>query len=164
MSATTTCVTTYDSPVGKLTLTSADGLLTGLHMEEQRHAPPVLEGYREDDAPFAEVLDQLDAYFAGRLVAFDVPMRMDGTEFQRRVWQGLCAIPYGETWSYARLAGVVGSPKACRAVGLANGRNPIGIIVPCHRVIGADGSMTGYGGGLERKRWLLEHEARHRGG
>ena len=157
-----TYVTTYASPIGMLTLTSVDGHLTGLSMEEHRHGPAVSDDWERDPAPFGDVLAQLDAYFAGRLEAFDVKLRLEGTSFQRSVWQGLQEIPYAETWSYARLAARVGSPKACRAVGLANGRNPISIIVPCHRVIGADGSLTGYGGGLERKRWLLEHEARHR--
>ena len=104
------------------------------------------------------------AYFAGDLTEFDVPLGLKGTDFQRRVWDGLRQIPFGETWSYAQLAENVGNAKACRAVGLANGRNPIGIIVPCHRVIGADGTLTGYGGGLERKAWLLEHERKVRAG
>jgi methylated-DNA-[protein]-cysteine S-methyltransferase len=101
---------------------------------------------------------QLDAYFAGELVAFDVPLAVHGTEFQKRVWDQLVQIPYGETISYSELARRLGDLKLVRAVGLANGRNPISIIVPCHRVIGADGSLVGYGGGLERKQWLLEHE------
>lgn len=157
-------VTTYESPVGVLTLTSEDGCLTGLHMDDQRHAPAPSADWEEDERPFKEVVDQLDAYFAGTLTEFDVPLRMNGTDFQRRVWEGLRTIPYGATWSYAQLADRVGNRKACRAVGLANARNPIGIIVACHRVVGADGSLTGYGGGLDRKRWLLEHEARHRAG
>lgn len=157
----TTKTTTFDSPVGVLTLTAEDGHLTGLHMEDQRHAPPGSDDWERDDAAFEDVLAQLDAYFSGRLKDFDVPMRARGTDFQRRVWEGLTQIPYGETWSYAQLAEKVGNRKACRAVGLANGRNPVGIIVPCHRVIGANGTLTGYGGGLDRKRWLLDHEARH---
>lgn len=159
---TTTVVktTTFDSPVGVLTLTAEDGLLTGLHMEDQRHAPPGSDDWEPDERAFEAVLGQLDDYFSGRLTDFDVPMSMRGTEFQRSVWAGLSTIPYGDTWSYAQLAGKIGRPRACRAVGLANGRNPIGIIVPCHRVIGANGSLTGYGGGLDRKRWLLDHETR----
>ena len=157
-------VTTYDSPVGVLTLTAQEGYLTGLHMDDQRHAPPTSEDWEEDARPFKGVVEQLDAYFAGQLTDFDIPLRMKGTDFQRRVWKGLQAIPYGRTWSYAELADLVGNRKACRAVGLANGRNPVGIIVPCHRVIGANGSLTGYGGGLDRKRRLLEHEDRHRAG
>ncbi|HTA15108.1 MAG TPA: methylated-DNA--[protein]-cysteine S-methyltransferase [Solirubrobacteraceae bacterium] len=152
-----------DSPIGSLTLTAIDGELTGVHMSEQRHIPQIPAAYRRDDAGLAHVVEQLDAYFAGELLSFDLPMRMHGTEFQRRVWASLCEIPYGETISYGELARRVGNPKASRAVGLANGRNPVAIIVPCHRVIGADGSLTGYGGGLERKVWLLEHEARGSG-
>ena len=154
--------TTFDSPIGILTLSGTEGHLTGLYMDDQRHAPSGAEDWERDDSAFAPVLEQLDAYFSGRLVDFDVPTRTGGTDFQRRVWDGLRQIPYGDTWSYAELADRVGNRRACRAVGLANGRNPIAIIVPCHRVIGANGTLTGYGGGLERKRWLLEHEARQR--
>jgi len=155
--------TTVESPVGPLTLTKRDGLLSSLYMQHQRHAPTRSPECRRDDKGFDEVTEQLDAYFAGALTEFDLPMTMAGTDFQRRVWAALREIPYGETISYGELARWVERPKASRAVGLANGRNPIGIIVPCHRVIGADGSLTGYGGGLERKVWLLEHEARHSG-
>ncbi len=118
----------------------------------------------ETMAELAPVVAQLQAYFAGELTDFDLPLQMHGTEFQRRVWAALCEIPYGETISYGELARWVGNPKASRAVGLANGRNPVAIVVPCHRVIGADGSLTGYGGGLDRKVWLLEHEASYRPG
>ena len=158
----TILTTTFDSPIGVLTLTGEDGLLTGLHMDDQRHAPTGSDQWERDDAAFEDVLGQLDAYFSGRITDFDVRLRMGGTEFQRRVWDGLTRIPYGDTWSYAQLAEKVGNPRACRAVGLANGRNPVAVIVPCHRVIGANGTLTGYGGGLDRKRWLLDHEARHR--
>jgi methylated-DNA-[protein]-cysteine S-methyltransferase len=158
----TILTTTFDSPIGVLTLTSEDGHLTGLYMDDQRHAPTGSDQWVPDDSAFKDVLAQLDAYFSGRINDFDVPLRMEGTEFQRRVWEGLTRIPYGETWSYAQLAGKVGNPKACRAVGLANGRNPVAVIVPCHRVIGANGTLTGYGGGLDRKRWLLDHETRNR--
>ena len=159
-----TLTTTVDSPVGPLTLTAVDGRLTGLHMTDQAHAPEHSAGWVEKPRAFAQVASQLAAYFAGELTEFDLPLELNGTDFQRRVWEGLRQIPFGETWSYAQLAAKVGSPKACRAVGLANGRNPIGIIVPCHRVIGADGTLTGYGGGLERKAWLLEHERNVRAG
>jgi methylated-DNA-[protein]-cysteine S-methyltransferase len=148
-----------DSPIGELTLTAVGGVLTGVHMNEQRHIPKIPAAYKRDDVGFAHVVEQLDAYFTGDLIDFDLPMRISGTEFQRRVWASLCEIPYGETISYGELARRVGNPKASRAVGLANGRNPLAIVVPCHRVIGADGSLTGYGGGLERKVWLLEHES-----
>jgi methylated-DNA-[protein]-cysteine S-methyltransferase len=160
----TTITTTIDSPIGELTLTADGRLLTGVHMHEQRHLPRIPAGSQRDDGGLAHVVAQLEAYFAGELTDFELPMRMHGTEFQQRVWASLCEIPYGETISYGELARWVGNPKASRAVGLANGRNPVAIIVPCHRVIGADGSLTGYGGGLDRKVWLLEHEASHRPG
>lgn len=150
--------TTVESPIGRLTLVSEDGFLTRLDMEGRTHPATTCEYWERDDSAFGEVIAQLDAYFAGDLQRFDVPLRPAGTEFQRRVWAALQQIPYGRTASYGQLADRVGNPKACRAVGLANGRNPIGIIVPCHRVIGADGTLTGYGGGLQRKRWLLDHE------
>ena len=153
---------TIESPVGPLTLIAREGVLTNLSMHEQRHsmAPPV--DAIVDDAWFKDVASQLDAYFEGELIVFDLEMDPIGTVFQRSVWSQLCEIPYGETISYGELAGRVGNPNASRAVGLANGRNPIAIVIPCHRVIGADGSLTGYGGGLERKTWLLDHETRHR--
>lgn len=157
-----TVTTSMDSPIGELTITAVGGSLTGVYMHEQRHAPKLPDGCRRDDLELRHVVEQLQAYFAGYRTDFDIPMTMHGTDFQKRVWAGLCEIPYGETISYGELARRVGSPDAFRAVGLANGRNPIAIIVPCHRVIGANGSLTGYGGGLDRKVWLLEHEATHR--
>ncbi|HEY8303242.1 MAG TPA: methylated-DNA--[protein]-cysteine S-methyltransferase [Solirubrobacteraceae bacterium] len=160
----TILATTMQSPIGELTITSVDGLLTGVHMHEQRHRPQPPAGYRSDDGALTHVVTQLNAYFAGELTDFELPIEMNGTDFQRRVWAALCEIPYGETISYGELARWVGNPKASRAVGLANGRNPVAIVVPCHRVIGADGSLTGYGGGLDRKVWLLEHEAARRPG
>jgi methylated-DNA-[protein]-cysteine S-methyltransferase len=150
--------TSMESPIGELTITVEDGLLTGVHMHGQRHFPAIPASVERNDAALAPIVEQLRAYFAGELTAFDLSMRARGTEFQRRVWTALCDIPYGETISYGELARRVGNHKASRAVGLANGRNPIAIVVPCHRVIGADGSLTGYGGGLDRKVWLLEHE------
>ncbi len=157
-----TVTTTIASPVGPLTLRGSAGCLTGMTMHDQRHAPAPVPGQRTDDRSFVGIVRQLEDYFAGGLTRFDVPLELIGTDFQRRVWSALQEIPYGETISYGELARWVGNPAAVRAVGLANGRNPIAIIVPCHRVIGADGSLTGYGGGLERKAWLLEHEAAHR--
>ncbi|MGB6454905.1 MAG: methylated-DNA--[protein]-cysteine S-methyltransferase [Streptosporangiaceae bacterium] len=156
-----------DSPIGPLTLVAARGVLTGLYLAaprsgSARHEPgDDMLGPRADPAgePFAAAADQLVAYFAGRLAEFSLPLAPAGTPFQRRVWAGLQDIPYGETWSYGQLAGKIGNPAAVRAVGLANGRNPIAVVIPCHRVIGADGSLTGYGGGLERKRFLLNLEA-----
>ncbi|MGP3951764.1 methylated-DNA--[protein]-cysteine S-methyltransferase [Streptomyces sp. 7N604] len=151
--------TVVDSPLGPLTLVATGGVLSGLYMTEQRHRPPEDTFGTPDDAPFAEAVRQLRAYFAGELTAFDLPLRLDGTPFQQRVWEVLRRIPYGATVSYGQLADRLGNPSASRAVGLANGRNPIGIIVPCHRVVGARGSLTGYGGGLDRKRRLLDFES-----
>ncbi|MFF0288178.1 methylated-DNA--[protein]-cysteine S-methyltransferase [Streptomyces sp. NPDC005262] len=147
-----------DSPYGPLTLVATDGVLSGLYMTEQRHRPPEETFGDPDPRPFQETIRQLDAYFAGGLREFDLPLHLDGTPFQRSVWEQLRQIPYGETRSYGELADRLGKPGASRAVGLANGRNPVGIIVPCHRVIGAAGSLTGYGGGLERKQRLLAFE------
>ena len=157
-----TLTTTIESPVGPLTLIARDGVLTNVSMHEQRHVSPPPQDAVTDDAWFTDVAEQFDAYFAGERSTFDIEMNLLGTPFQQRVWSQLCQIPYGETISYGELARRVGNPNASRAVGLANGRNPIAIVVPCHRVIGANGSLTGYGGGLERKTWLLEHEVKHR--
>ena len=150
--------TVVDSPVGPLTLVATDGELAGLYMVEHRHRPAI-ETFGELDAePFAAVADQLAEYFAGRRTEFDLPLASGGTPFQRTVWAALREIPYGETITYAELAQRIGRPTASRAVGLANGKNPISIIVPCHRVIGSSGDLTGYGGGLARKRHLLDFE------
>jgi methylated-DNA-[protein]-cysteine S-methyltransferase len=153
----TTYYTTFESPVGPLLLTSDGARLTGIFMDP----PPPAGGWvrRDAAAPFEDARRQLDDYFAGRRTDFDLPLAMSGTEFQRRVWTELRSIPYGTTISYGELAERIGNPNASRAVGLANGRNPLPIVVPCHRVIGANGSLTGYGGGLERKRTLLDLEA-----
>jgi methylated-DNA-[protein]-cysteine S-methyltransferase len=157
-----------DSPYGPLTLVSEGDQLVGLYMEGQRHRPDVSAfGTRlpePDEPPFTETVRQLGEYFAGRRDTFDLPLKLHGTEFQRRVWAALCEIPYGQTWTYGELAVHIGRPTGARAVGLANGKNPIGVIVPCHRVIGSDGSLTGYGGGLHRKQLLLEHERALKGG
>jgi len=153
-----TWMTTMDSPIGTLTLAAQDGRITGLHMDGADHAPTGQQSWRRDDSQFKEAVGQVEAYFAGELIDFDLPLQLDGTDFQRRVWKGLQGIPYGQTISYGELARRVGNAKACRAVGLANGRNPVAVIVPCHRVIGANGTLTGFGGGLDRKRWLLDHE------
>ena len=150
--------TVVDSPVGTLTLIAADGRLTGLYMDRQRHRPPVETFGEPDPTPFTEVVRQLEEYFAGHRTEFDLPITLTGTPFQRTVWAALREIPYGETASYGRLAERIGRRGGARAVGLANGRNPIGIIVPCHRVVGTTGDLTGYGGGLERKRHLLSFE------
>ncbi len=155
--------TVQDSPVGRLTLVALDEILTGLYMNLQRHRPPEATFGQPDRTPFTEVIRQLDEYFGGQRTEFDLPMNLVGTPFQRTVWAALRKIPYGETWSYGQLAERIGRPGAARAVGLANGRNPIGIIVPCHRVVGASGDLTGYGGGLERKQHLLDFERRQHG-
>jgi methylated-DNA-[protein]-cysteine S-methyltransferase len=149
---------TIGSPIGPLTLVAAGGALAGLYMEPHRHRPgPAAFGAPGDPAqePFAAAVGQLADYFAGRLTRFDLELEPAGTEFQRRVWLALREIPYGATVSYGELAAEIGLPRAVRAVGLANGKNPVSIVVPCHRVIGSDGSLTGYGGGLDRKRFLL---------
>src|SRR4051794_17628592 len=148
--------TTQQSPVGELTLVGDGDALSGLYMTEHRHRPPLPPGARRENTAFTPVREQLDEYFAGERIEFDLPLRMEGSPFQREVWSALQGIPYGETVSYGELARRIGRPEASRAVGLANGRNPISIVVPCHRVIGASGSLTGYGGGVERKRFLLE--------
>jgi methylated-DNA-[protein]-cysteine S-methyltransferase len=150
--------TVMNSPVGPLTLVSTEGALSGLYMDEQRHRPMESVFGPRDDTQSAEVIEQLEAYFAGDLKDFDVPLAMAGTDFQRTVWTELLRIPYGETITYGELAERLGRPTAARAVGLANGKNPISIIVPCHRVVGASGDLTGYGGGLPRKRYLLDFE------
>ncbi len=151
-----------DSPVGPLTLAGWDGTLSHLRMAGQTHEPS-RAGWEPDTGAFPDAVEQLDAYFAGELTHFDVELELAGTDFQRRVWAALQTIPYGETRSYGDIATQIGAPGASRAVGLANGRNPIGIIVPCHRVIGASGSLTGYGGGLDRKRILLDIEKSRKG-
>ncbi|RSN64809.1 methylated-DNA--[protein]-cysteine S-methyltransferase [Actinomadura sp. WAC 06369] len=154
--------TVLESAVGPLTAVVTDGALSGLYMQDQRHRPAQdtfgLPADDPDEKPFAQVAEQLDAYFAGDLTEFDVPLALNGTPFQRRVWDALRHIPYGETVTYGELALDIGSPTASRAVGLANGKNPISVIVPCHRVVGSNGDLTGYGGGIERKRYLLEFE------
>ena len=148
--------TTVQSPLGELLLTAEDGVLTGLFMPAEAHEPP--PGAERDDLGFATVRRQLEEYFAGRRRAFDVVVAPPGTTFQQRVWDELQRIDYGQTISYAELATRIGRPTAIRAAGAANGANPISILIPCHRVIGSDGSLTGYGGGLEAKRALLELE------
>ena len=147
-----------DSPVGPLTLAGIDSALMHLRMADQTHEPDRSSWLTADEGAFPAAVEQLAAYFAGSLTEFDIELELVGTEFQRRVWNALRTIPYGETRSYGEIAEQIGSPGASRAVGLANGRNPIGIIVPCHRVIGSTGGMTGYGGGIERKRTLLALE------
>ena len=150
---------TIDSPIGPLTLAGRGSVLTNLRMVDQSYEPSRAD-WSLDPGAFGSAVDQLDAYFAGELTDFELELDLRGTEFQQRVWKALLTIPYGETRSYGEIAEQIGAPGAARAVGLANGRNPIAIVVPCHRVIGSGGSLTGYGGGLERKQTLLELEKR----
>lgn len=150
--------TIIDSPLGELTLVAHDGVLAGLYYAEHARRPhPDTFGAR-DDTGFAAAVEQLDDYFGGRRTGFDLPLAPRGSAFQRRVWELLRRIPYGETRSYGQLAAELGNPGLAREVGAANGRNPISVIVPCHRVVGADGKLVGYAGGLERKRFLLDLE------
>jgi methylated-DNA-[protein]-cysteine S-methyltransferase len=151
--------TTLDSPIGELLLVGDGRALHGLYMQEGRTAIAVHPDWEPAEEPFAEARAQLADYFAGRRTVFDLSLAMNGSAFQRRAWLALQAIPYGETITYGEQARRIGRPAESRAVGQANGCNPIAVIVPCHRVIGANGSLTGYGGGLERKRFLLDLEA-----
>jgi len=160
---------TYEAPIGKVYLTSDGKHLTALKFSAPDSPPDTdspdadspgtnTSGTDPTDAVIEMAVKQLDEYFAGKRREFDLPISPHGTEFQRRVWQSLLTIPYGETRSYGQVAQMIGNPKACRAVGMANNRNPISIIIPCHRVIGSGGELTGYGGGLEAKQKLLELE------
>lgn len=148
-----------DSPVGPLTLVVDDaGTLCALYTDGQKYFPDDAALGERDDTVAADAVAQLGEYFAGERNGFDLALAPRGTDFQRAVWQALRAIPAGETLTYGELARELGRPGASRAVGAATGRNPISIIVPCHRLVGASGAMTGYAGGVERKRWLLDHE------
>jgi methylated-DNA-[protein]-cysteine S-methyltransferase len=151
--------TTLASPIGQLLLVGDGSRLCHLHMQEGPGPMPVDPQWEAADEPFDAVRSQLQEYFGGQRTAFDAPLLLEGTPFQRRVWTALLEIPYGATISYAELARRVGQPTASRAVGLANGRNPVAVIVPCHRVVGSNGRLTGYGGGLTRKRFLLDLES-----
>jgi methylated-DNA-[protein]-cysteine S-methyltransferase len=155
--------TMIGSPLGPLMLVAGDGALAGLYLNERAPARVLAAIGTGSDAGgevFAEAGRQLGEYFDGQRQAFDLPLALDGTAFQRTVWEALLGVGYGETVSYGQLADRIGRPTASRAVGLANGRNPVSIIVPCHRVVGSDGSLTGYGGGIPSKRLLLDLEQR----
>ena len=145
----------YESPIGKIGIAEENGAVTNLFFSTE--APPQNAELKET-ALLKEVKKQLDEYFNKKRKIFDVPLKLEGTEFQKRDWQELLKIPYGETRSYGEIAKALGIPKGARAVGLANNRNPVSIIVPCHRVIGADGKLVGYGGGLPIKETLLHLE------
>jgi methylated-DNA-[protein]-cysteine S-methyltransferase len=154
------------SPIGVLTIASNGTHIVALHMgsvESLRARMPKAAEWTRADAALADARDQLTAYFDGRLREFTLPLAPEGTPFQQRVWQALRGIAYGATASYGDIAASIGAPGSARAVGAANGQNPLAIVVPCHRVIGADGSLTGYGGGMARKQYLLELEARTSG-
>ena len=153
-----------DSPLGPLTAVSTDGSLSGLFMSGQRHRPAAGRFGPRNDTVLPALREQLDAYWAGDLTDFEVPLMTTGTAFQQQVWDALRRVPYGATCSYADLAVAIGRPTAVRAVGAANGRNPVCLVVPCHRVVGSGGSLTGYAGGLERKQFLLQHELAHADG
>jgi methylated-DNA-[protein]-cysteine S-methyltransferase len=154
-----TYYTYLPSPIDDLLLMASSRGLSGLHMQGGRHVPRVAPEWVRAEEPFAAIKPQLRAYFQGEPIAFSVELDLEGTEFQKSVWRALLEIEYGKTTSYAAIASRIGRPRAVRAVGLANGRNPVSIIVPCHRVIGSNGSLTGYGGGIERKQFLLSMEA-----
>jgi methylated-DNA-[protein]-cysteine S-methyltransferase len=149
-----------ESPIGPLLLLADDTALTGIEFAPHHHHPAGRAGWKDGGPILAEAARQLEAYFSGERLEFDLPLDAAGTPFQQRVWKALREVPYGQTRSYGEVAERLGVPGASRAVGLANARNPWPVVVPCHRVIGAGGGLTGYGGGLDRKRWLLAHEQR----
>lgn len=151
--------TTFDTPIGELLLAGDGRALQRLSMQSAPRPVAIDPRWQRDDRPFAGPREQLEQYFDGARREFDVELDLVGNRFELRVWNALLEIPYGETASYGQIATALGEPAAARAVGLANARNPVALIVPCHRVIGADGSLTGYGGGLERKQFLLDLEA-----
>lgn len=148
----------FKTPIGLLKIVADANGLCYVVFENNKHEPPNQQDWKRDRSATRQVREQLNQYFAGERKEFDLATSFTGTDFQQRTWQMLAHIPYGQTWSYGELAKRVGSPKAVRAVGAANGRNPLPIILPCHRVIGSNGKLTGFGGGLPVKQWLLEHE------
>ncbi|MGK2913311.1 MAG: methylated-DNA--[protein]-cysteine S-methyltransferase [Porticoccaceae bacterium] len=153
------CFDILPSPVGELTICADDNGITAVAFAGD---VAVVDDQPNPNHHVHAAIGQLRDYFEGRRRDFDLPLNPAGTVFQQAVWRALCAVPYGDTASYGDIAAAVGNPKGSRAVGLANGRNPIAIVIPCHRIIGRDGSLTGYGGGLDRKRWLLAHEQGYR--
>jgi methylated-DNA-[protein]-cysteine S-methyltransferase len=157
-SETATTYSYLPSPLGPILLVGTDDALEGLYLVDHGSVPEPGRAWRLDDRALAGTRAELDEYFAGSRTTFEAPLRPDGTAFQREVWHALGEIPYGETVGYGELATAIGRPSASRAVGAANGSNPISIIIPCHRVIGANGTLTGYGWGVDQKAWLLTHE------
>jgi methylated-DNA-[protein]-cysteine S-methyltransferase len=151
----------FETPIGRLLLAADDAGLRYVEFERRDQAERIAADWRRGRRHLGPVIEQLEAYFAGELHLFDLPLAAEGTDFRKNVWDELVQIPYGETISYGELARRIGDPLASRAVGAANGANPLPIIVPCHRVIGANGKLTGFGGGLPTKQWLLAHERRH---
>lgn len=154
--------TTLKSPVGPLRLFATEGALTAIYLENHKRAPELVAEERDEHPVLQAARRQLEEYFAGERVAFDLPLEPEGTPFQQTVWRALREIPLGVTWSYGDLARHIGREGAARAVGSANARNPLSIVVPCHRVVGTGGQLTGYAGGVPTKQWLLEHEQRMR--
>lgn len=154
--------TVIGSPIGPLTLVNTDGVLSGIYMAEHKHLPDPATFGGHTAVGFDAAISQLTEYFDGTRRSFTIPLAPRGTDFQKRVWDALRTIGYGETWTYRQLAEAIGNPAAVRAVAAANGKNPISIVVPCHRVVGSDGTLTGYAGGLDRKRFLLDGEAGYR--
>ncbi len=150
--------TTFQSDMGKIVLQANENGLLGVWFETQTTQPDNLGDYTDTNCVLNTAVQQLQEYFAGGRKTFSVPIAAQGTRFQQQVWHALTTIPYGETWSYQELANAIGNPKAVRAVGTANGKNPLSVIVPCHRVIGKNGTLTGYAGGVERKAQLLKLE------
>ncbi len=149
----------YLSPIGQLLIVGDGENIQKILFPNDRRPTEPESDWQQNDAVFAEFTEQLDAYFGGKLQRFDVPLAPDGTQFQRAVWDALLDVEYGETRSYRDIASAIGKPSASRAVGAANGANPIPIVIPCHRIIGANGTLTGFAGGLHTKHWLLSHEA-----
>jgi methylated-DNA-[protein]-cysteine S-methyltransferase len=150
--------TAVATPLGEIRLVAQDDALVGVYFPEHKNPAWPVVAVDAGHPVLVQATQELAEYFVGKRTVFNTPLAPQGTQFQRNVWQALTAIPYGERRSYSQIAAVIGYPQACRAVGAANGRNPLSIFIPCHRAVGADGSLTGYAGGVSAKRWLLEHE------
>ena len=153
--------TNHKTPIGKILIAGDESVIKMMSFPQGDKLRKVEAHWTESNSPFKSVITQLDEYFHGERISFDLPLSPQGTEFQQQVWNALLAIPYGCTTSYGELAKTINRPKASRAVGAANGANPIPIIIPCHRVIGSTGKLTGFGGGIPTKQWLLAHEKKY---